>query len=122
MIVSRDVDFENIEKTKSFSGYYFILGGSVPILEPSPEQKIRQKELVAVVEKRANGNQLKEIILALDNNPEGENTREHIQSVLGPLSIKYGFKLSSLGRGLSTGSELEYTDPDTLRDALSNRR
>lgn len=121
MIVARDVDFENIERTKSFNGYYFILGGLLPILEKSPEEKIREKELIDIVNKRSKVG-LKEIILALDYNPEGENTRDHITRILGPLSIKLGFTISSLGRGLSTGSELEYSDPDTIKNALNNRK
>ena len=128
MIVSRDVDFENIEKTRSFTGYYFILGGNIQILEMHPEEKIRQKELLQVIEKRSNVHSapsqtgLREIILALDNNPEGENTREYIEKLLGGTSIKLGFKISSLGRGLSTGSELEYSDPDTIKNALQSRK
>ena len=142
MIVSRDVDFENIEKTKSFTGYYFVLGGTVPILETEPQDRIRQKELVDVVTKRSKGGLkaktslspnndvrstqsetgLREIILALDYNPEGENTRDHLTRLLGPLGIKFGFNLSSLGRGLSTGSELEYSDPDTIKNALESRK
>src|SRR6185369_2962281 len=59
MIVSYDVDFENIEKTGSFNGYYFVLGGTVPILEKNPEQRIRQNELIQTVEKRLS-NRLKE--------------------------------------------------------------
>ena len=53
MIVSHDVDFENIEKTGSYSGYYFILGGTVPILEKTPERRIRQKELLETVSKKS---------------------------------------------------------------------
>ena len=121
MVVSRDVDFENIEKTKSFKGYYFILGGIVPILESSPEERIRQKELSVVLPKRVAVG-LKEIILALDYNPEGENTREYVERLLGPFSIRHGFKISHLGRGLSSGSELEYSDPDTIKNALQNRK
>ncbi len=121
MIVSRDADLENIEKTKSFKGFYFVLGGSVPILDGNPEERIRQKELAAILPKRLSAG-LKEVILALDYNPEGENTREYIEGLLGPLSIRHGFKISHLGRGLSSGSELEYTDPDTLKNALQNRR
>src|SRR3989338_1594348 len=52
MLVSHDVDFENIEKTKSYNGYYFILGGNIPILEKNPEKRIRQKELLETVEKK----------------------------------------------------------------------
>ena len=124
MIVSRDVDFENIEKTKSFTGYYFILGGTVPILDESPAERIRQKELLKLIESpsQGSGESRKEIIMALDANPEGEYTRDYITRLLGPLSIKYGFKISTLGRGLSTGSELEYSDPDTIKSALQSRK
>ena len=31
-------------------------------------------------------------------------------------------KISELGRGLATGSELEYSDAETLRAALTNRK
>ncbi len=117
MIVSRDVDFENIEKTKIFSGYYFILGGFVPILEKNPEKKIRQNELI----ERVNDEKIKEIILALDCNPDGEHTGQYIEKVLRE-NIKSNIKISYLGRGLSTGTELEYSDPETIKNALKNRQ
>jgi recombinational DNA repair protein RecR len=41
MIVSRDIDFEAIEKSKFYNGYYFILGGTIPILDKEPEKKVR---------------------------------------------------------------------------------
>lgn len=137
MIVSHDVDFENIEKTKSFTGYYFILGGTVPILDKNPEARIRQQELLETIEKRSkvhpdevfeNFNSenltgsLKEIIIALNYNPEGENTLMYLQSLLRTLSEKYSLKVSTLGRGLSTGTELEYSDTDTIKNALKNRQ
>ncbi len=128
MLVSHDVDFENIEKTKLFSGYYFILGGTVPILEKSPETRIRQAELLKVVEERAVGKStktdavLKEIIIALSYNPEGENTLTYLAALLRPLAEKYGIKISTLGRGLSTGTELEYSDTETIKNALKNRQ
>jgi recombination protein RecR len=124
MLVSHDVDFENIERTKSFSGYYFILGGSVPILEKNPGARIRERELLDVIEKRMNTDdtsRLSEIIIALNYNPEGEHTLNYIQNLLRPLSEKHGVKLSTLGRGLSTGTELEYSDPETIKNALKNR-
>jgi|SRR5581483_266839 len=113
MIVSHDIDFENIERSKVYNGHYFILGGIVPILEKNPEKRIRQKELLETIKKR----NLSEIILALNYNPEGENTRMYLEEILKPLNIK----ISTLGRGLSTGTELEYSDPDTIKNALKNR-
>lgn len=119
MIVSHDVDFENIEKTGSYGGYYFILGGTVPILEKNPEKRIRQKELLETISKKINEG-LEEIIIALNYNPEGENTLFYLNSILKPLT-ENKIKVSTLGRGLSTGTELEYSDSDTIKNALKNR-
>ena len=114
MLVSHDVDFENIERTKSYNGYYFVLGGNIPILEKNPERRIRQKELLEKAEKQ----KLSEIIIALNYNPEGENTLTYLKELLSPFDVK----LSTLGRGLSTGTELEYSDSDTIKNALKNRQ
>lgn len=43
MLVSHDVDFENIEKTRLFNGYYFVLGGNIPILEKSLSEDSARK-------------------------------------------------------------------------------
>jgi recombinational DNA repair protein RecR len=64
---------------------------------------------------------LKEIILGLDANSEGEYTSDYIKKELSTITEKYGIKISELGRGLSTGSELEYSDPETIKNALKNR-
>jgi recombination protein RecR len=120
MVVGRDVDLENIEKTKLFTGLYFVLGGSVPILEKNPESRIRSKELKAMVTERAKKN-LKEIILALNATPEGENTGEYIEHFLKSLTESAPIKISHLGKGISTGTELEYSDTETLKNALKNR-
>ncbi|HEY4509324.1 MAG TPA: toprim domain-containing protein [Candidatus Paceibacterota bacterium] len=121
MIISHDVDFENIEKTHFYNGYYFILGGTVPILEKNPEKRIRQKDLIEIIEKQSNDG-LSEIIMALNYNPEGENTLSYLSQILKPITDKHGIKISTLGRGLSTGTELEYSDSDTIKNALKNRQ
>jgi len=69
-----------------------------------------------IIEKKKDG--LKEIILALSLNPQGENTLEYLQNSLE----KFGIKISVLGRGLSTGTELEYSDKDTFLSAFDNRK
>ena len=117
MIVSRDVDFEAIEKSKFYNGYYFILGGNIPILDKEPEKRIRLRELT---EKVKNG-QFKEIIISLNANAEGEHTTNFINDYLKEKFPSSDFTISVLGRGLSTGSELEYSDSDTIKNALKNR-
>ena len=116
MIVSRDVDFESIEKSKSYNGYYFILGGSIPILDKEPEKRVRLRELVERIKK----GKFKEIILSLNSTADGEHTADFIKNYI---KEKMGADLtvSVLGRGLSTGAELEYSDSDTIKNALKNR-
>ncbi len=117
MIVSRDVDFEAVEKSKVYKGFYFILGGTIPILDKEPEKKVRLKELINKIKK----GQFKEIILSLNANAEGEHTAEFLRSYLKAKFPSNDFTISVLGRGLSTGTELEYADSETIASALKNR-
>jgi recombination protein RecR len=118
MIVQRDIDLESVEKNGGYNGIYFVLGGTVPILEKEPEKRIRVKELIEFISKKSS--ELKEVILGTSANPEGENTADFIRKTLMPL-LKKSVIISMLGKGLSTGTELEYTDPETLKNALKNR-
>jgi len=121
MIVAKDVDFEAIEKSRVYNGYYFILGGILSLIEKDPESKVRTRELVSRLESFA-GQGLKEVILALSLNSEGEHTLEFIENIIGPTIKKHGIKVSILGRGLSTGTELEYSDAETIKNALAGRK
>lgn len=121
LLLEKDVDFENVRKLGVYNGRYFILGGLLPILEKNPTEAIRIRELVAEVGKQLAAGTLKEIVIALSVNPEGENTALYVMKTLEPLAQKHSLKISTLGRGLSTGTELEYSDQDTLKNALKNR-
>ena len=118
MLVQRDIDLDSVERNGGFKGIYFVLGGSIPILEKDPEKRIRIKELKNFINNKKN---LKEIILATNWNPEGENTADFVEKMLNTECSTKKIKISHLGKGLSMGSELEYTDPDTLKNALKNR-
>jgi recombination protein RecR len=118
LIVEKDVDLDAIEKSGVYKGLYFVLGGIIPILEAVPETKVRLQTLTALIKRRANS--LEEIILALSATPDGDHTadviREKLQSTIPAVPIHV------LGRGLSTGSELEYADRETLRNAFEGRK
>lgn len=122
LVVEKDVDLENIQKMHAWNGLYFVLGGSLPILEKDPTKKIRSKELFYSLQERAKTGFLKEVVLAMSANVEGENTLAYLFKILSPIAEKYSFEISTLGRGLSTGTELEYSDSDTFKHALQNRR
>jgi recombination protein RecR len=119
MIVARDSDLESINKTKAYNGLYFVLGGTIPILDPNPDKTVRMSELT---KKISQNNQLKEIIIAMSANPDGENTEDVLKNKLRETAESRGIKVTRLGRGLSTGVELEYSDSDTLKSALAGRK
>lgn len=121
LIIEKDADYENIKKSKNYSGMYFILGGLAPIVTKETPTFLRLKELLSTIENRAKNNNLKEIIIALSLNPQGEHTDMYLREKISPLLEKYKFKIVSLGRGLSTGTELEYSDSETIKNALKNR-
>ena len=122
MIVSHDVDLEHIEKSGVYKGTYFVLGGVVPILAPKPEERIRGRELLALIKNRAEKGTLKEIIIAMNITPEGENTEQYLTKSLEQITTQHSIKISHLGRGISTGTEIEYSDKETLKNALQNRK
>lgn len=121
LVIEKDVDLETVRKAGVYDGSFFVLGGLVPILEKSPEERIRIQELISRVREEIKENKLEEIILALTVSREGDNT---IVFVKDRLEKAFGstLRVSVLGRGLSTGSELEYSDDETLKHALQNRK
>ncbi|MSU74236.1 recombination protein RecR [Candidatus Kaiserbacteria bacterium] len=116
MLVEKDQDLAAIERAGTYRGRYFVLGG---VLTLTGKGAIREKELQKVVAKRLEIN-LKEVVLALSATSEGEHTADRVRELLMP--FRDHIKMSELGRGLATGSELEYSDAETLRAALSNRK
>jgi recombination protein RecR len=62
------------------------------------------------------------VILAFPANPEGDATSIRIREELAPYCQGDALTITTLGRGLSTGSELEYADPETIKSALDSRR
>ena len=121
LVVEKDADYESIKRSKTYNGMYFILGGLVPIVTKETPNYIRIKELVKTIEERIQKDNLKEVILALSLNPQGEHTDMYLREMLSPLKNKHKFNIVSLGRGLSTGTELEYSDSETIKNALINR-
>ncbi len=116
MLIEKDQDLAAIERAGTYRGRYFVLGG---VLTLTGKGAIREKELIKTVEKRLKNN-LKEIVLALSATSEGEHTADRVRELLAP--YRDVVKTSVLGRGLATGSELEYSDAETLRAALTNRK
>ncbi|MCU0660673.1 MAG: toprim domain-containing protein [Candidatus Pacebacteria bacterium] len=119
MVVEKDADYEAMKKSGMYLGRYFVLGGLVPITSKEAHSRVRIDELVRALKQQAG---LKEIILALSLNPHGEHTDTYLREVLSSTTRELGITITSLGRGLSTGTELEYSDTSTLKNAFKNRQ
>ncbi|MBP6881722.1 MAG: recombination protein RecR [Candidatus Pacebacteria bacterium] len=120
LVVERDSDVQAIERAGAYDGLYFVLGGTVPLLNTGENNRLRAGALKATVETRLPSG-LFEVILGFSINPDGENTARFVESILRPLLEETNIKITYLGRGLSTGSELEYADTETIKNALRNR-
>ena len=117
MVVEKDADMLAVEKSGLFNGYYVILGGTIPITGKNP---VRSDLVQKTVRKRIE-NGLEEVVLGLSATAEGEQTKDHVLEIISPL-LSETVRITLLGRGLATGTELEYSDQETLRNALSNRK
>lgn len=119
LVVEKDTDLENIERTGIYGGTYYVLGGLLSPLKPELQERLRFQELYGRIEREG---ALAEVILALSATTEGDMTARYIERILESFTKAGKIKISRLGRGLSTGTELEYSDRDTLRSALENRK
>ena len=118
LVVASDSDLLALERSGTFSGQYFVLGGTSSLASEKMTD-LHVKELKAILKTRIE-NELREVVLAFPANPEGDATavrlKEEVQKDFPDLTV------TALGRGLSTGSELEYADPETIRSAIESRR
>ena len=122
VVVEKDADLLSFKKSGGSLGRFFVLGALIPLSEiKGAVVAPRVKELKGRIEK-AVASGLKEVLLALSATPEGDHTALELRILLEPLQKKHGFTVSALGRGLSTGSELEYADGETIKSAFENRK
>ncbi len=117
LLVAKQADFENIERSGSWDGRYFILGRTVKLSDKNPVESLP----VALLLQQLSRFDLDELVIGLPINPEGEYTAETIIDATQDVTKSGQVKISHLARGLSVGSELEYSDPLTIEEALKNR-
>lgn len=116
VVVEKSQDIDSFAKT-DYNGLFFVLGGLIPIIQKSILAGTNTQLLIERAQKEAL--ELKEIILAFPLTPNGEHTDSAIRDMLRPVSVT--FTVTSLGRGLSTGAELEYADAESLNASLKKR-
>ena len=113
-IVERAVDILSIEKTGAFRGRFHVLGGKI-----SPINGVSAEDLkIAELEQRITREPIKELVLALPTDVEGDATSFYLAKRLSGR----GLKVTRLAYGLPAGSGLEYADELTVTRALEGRR
>lgn len=120
-VVERETDIDTIEKAGIFKGVYQVLGEESNILDkvmPAPVAHLLER--IAFIQKQLPGQKKKEmeIILATNATVQGDVLAGYLEKNISPL----GVTITRLGRGLASGSELEYADTQTLQAAFENRK
>ena len=115
MIVATDQDIKPIESV-GFDGVYFVLGGLL-MLTRKNKDSISSKELL----NKLSQNDFQEVIFALPATSDGDYTIYELKKQIISSLPQYKDRLTLLGRGLATGTEIEYADMDTLKHALKNK-
>ncbi len=122
MIVETDHDMNAVENSKSYRGQYYLIGELLPLVADHFDEHPRSAHLLERIKKGIATDNLKEIIFALPLTTEGEHTKLAIENFVSPIATEASVTLSALARGLSTGSEIEYTDAATLESAIKGRK
>ena len=112
-IVEEASDVIAIEKTHEYNGKYHVLGGVLSPLSGIDPESLKIKELL----KRFETEEIKEVILALNPDTEGETTSLYLAKLIKPL----GVKVSRIARGLPIGGDLEFADEATISRAVTGR-
>jgi recombination protein RecR len=113
-VVERAVDILSVEKSGTFRGKFHVLGGKISPLDGVEPDDLKISDL----EKRLTHEPIKEIIIALGTDVEGDATSSYLAKRLA----RPGLKISRIGFGLPAGSGLEFADELTLSRALEGRR
>ena len=112
-VVESIADVMAIENTAQYNGVYHVLGG---IISPMNGIGPADLEIPSLVERVGAGN-VKEVILGLSPDMEGDTTCLYIYKKL----VAFDIEISTIARGISVGNSLEYTDEITLGRSIVNR-
>ena len=113
-VVADPRDVIAMERTREYRGRYHVLHGVISPMHRIGPDDIKLKSLLARV---ATG-EIREVILALNPDTEGEATGMYIARLLKP----FGVKITRLAYGIPVGGHLEYADDATLLRALNGRQ
>ncbi|MBC8119911.1 MAG: recombination protein RecR [Burkholderiaceae bacterium] len=115
-VVESPADQLVIEQSLAYSGLYFVLMGRLSPLDGVGPREIQMERLLA----RVADDIVREVVVATSFTPEGDATAHYIAQLLRERDA--GLKVTRLARGVPAGAELEYTDVNTVAQAMLDRR
>jgi recombination protein RecR len=113
-VVENVRDVISIENTMQYNGLYHVLGGIISPMDGVGPSDLTIDQLL----KRAENEDIKEVLIVLSTTMEGETTSFYLYKLLS----KFNIKISTIARGIGFGDELEYTDEITLGRSIQNRQ
>jgi len=115
-VVETPADQLMIEQSLAYQGLYFVLLGRLSPLDGVGPREIRMERLLS----RACDGAVKEVVIATSFTPEGDATAHYISELLRARQPELA--VTRLARGVPAGAELEYTDVNTIAQAMLDRR
>ena len=112
-IVEQPFDVLKVESCGAYKGFYHVLHGAI-----SPLHNVHPENLtLSALENRLKKENIKELILALDSDLEGDTTALYISKMVENKPVT----LSRLAQGIPFGGDLDFIDDRTLEQAIENR-
>ena len=121
LVVEQPKDLISLEQTGMYRGVYHVLMGRIDPLDGVGADSLTVKDLVRRVEQpaaNARGVAVREVILGMNPDMEGESTGLQIASEM----TRRGIKVTRLARGLPAGGQIEYASKAVLADAIACRQ
>ena len=119
MVLEKVTDLASVERMGLYQGQYHVLGGAINPVDGINPEHLRISELQSRISRFKKIHQNLEIILATNPSTAGDTTLLYLRELLGKTN---GVTITRLGRGLASGSNLEYADELTLKHALEHRK
>ncbi len=119
-VVEQPLDLIAIEKSRGYRGVYHVLHGFISPIDGVGPEDLKLRELIMRLQ---TDGRIKEVILATSSRVESVATCNFITDILKKRADRLGIKkISRLSQGVPAGSEIEYLDQTTLRNAIADRR
>ena len=113
VVVADVADLWALERAHAINARYHVLGGTLSPLDGVGPGDLAIESLVS----RAHGDEVKEVILALNATVDGQTTAHYITDLLAGANVV----VSRLAHGVPVGGELDYLDEGTLSAAIRSR-